>query len=96
MTKEIGPLAELFLHEKPIRILISLKTGDDPNYASTLAKDADCTYSHTVKILNAFLQAGLVEFKKSGRIKFVRLTDAGEDFAHDFESVIRKFTRLTG
>lgn len=96
MSKDIGSLAELFLHEKPIRILIALKNGIDNSYASTLAKKADCTYSHTVKILNAFLQAGLVKFDKAGRIKFVKLTEAGEDFAHDFENIVRKFSRLTG
>ncbi len=83
----------LFLHAKPVKMLISLK-NDRSHYTTQVAKDVDCTYSHTVKVLDIFRKMGLVQFDKKGRIKNVKLTTDGEDIAHDFEGIIRKFGRL--
>lgn len=91
MSKKGSLLNELFLHEKPMRILLELKDKNGKAYASTLAKGADCTYSHTVKILTHFKTLGLVGFEKSGRIKFVTLTGKGDDLAKDFQGIVAKF-----
>lgn len=90
MTME---LEELFLRKKPVRLLLNIKNKGDA-YVSVLAKETDCTYSHTVKLLDVFRNLGLVEFEKEGRIKFVKLTQDGTDLAGDFESVLRKFSKL--
>jgi DNA-binding MarR family transcriptional regulator len=82
----------LYLHIKPVRLMISLKSG--PKYATLLSKEIDCTYSHTVKLLDQFKKLGLVEFEKKGRIKIVKLTSAGEDIAHAFEGVTMKLKKL--
>jgi len=88
-------LEDLFLREKPARILMGLKTGKDkPVYATVLAKESDCTYSHTIKILNAFKNLGIVKFDKQGRIKMVILTDDGWDIAHNVEAMIKKFNQI--
>src|SRR4030065_2479660 len=88
-------LEALFLREKPARILMGLKTGKDkPVYATILAKESDCTYSHTIKILNAFKNLGIVKFDKQGRIKMVMLTDDGWDIAHNVEAMIKKFSQI--
>ncbi len=88
-------LEDLFLREKPARILMGLKTGKDkPVYATVLAKESDCTYSHTIKILNAFKNLGIVKFDKQGRIKMVILTDDGWDIAHNVEAMIKKFSQI--
>ncbi|MCX6815009.1 MAG: hypothetical protein NTY20_05160 [Candidatus Aenigmarchaeota archaeon] len=88
-------LEDLFLREKPARILMGLKTGKDkPVYATILAKESDCTYSHTIKILNAFRNLGIVKFDKQGRIKKVILTDDGWDIAHNVEAMIKKFSQI--
>jgi len=88
-------LEDLFLREKPARILMGLKTGKDkPVYATILAKESDCTYSHTIKILNAFRNLGIVKFDKQGRIKRVILTDDGWDIAHNVEAMIKKFSQI--
>jgi predicted transcriptional regulator len=88
-------LEDLFLREKPARILMGLKTGKDrPVYATVLAKESDCTYSHTIKILNAFRNLGIVKFDKQGRIKKVFLTDDGWDIAHNVEAMIKKFSQI--
>ena len=88
-------LEDLFLREKPARILMGLKTGKDKAvYATILAKESDCTYSHTIKILNAFRNLGIVKFDKQGRIKRVVLTDDGWDIAHNVEAMIKKFSQI--
>ncbi|MHA1222815.1 MAG: winged helix DNA-binding protein [Candidatus Heimdallarchaeaceae archaeon] len=83
----------LFLRPKPVKMLTSLKS-EDIKYATQVSKVVDCTYSHTVKVLEMFRKLGLVVFEKKGRIKIVRLTDEGIDLAHDFEGIRRKFHKL--
>ncbi len=86
-------MEELFLRKKPVRLLLNIKLGSN-KYISVLAKETDCTYSHTVKLLELFKDLGLVEFDKQGRIKYVKLTQEGTDIATDFESALRKFAKL--
>src|SRR3989304_5711865 len=89
-----GELEELFLRKKPVKLLLSIKNGTTPKYVSILAKETDCTYSHTVKLLELFRGLGIVEFEKEGRIKYVKLTQDGVELAGDFENVLRKFSKL--
>lgn len=84
--------SRLFLRSKPVKLLISLKSG--PKYATILSKEVDCTYSHTVKLLDQFKNYGLVEFEKKGRIKIIKLTDDGEDLAHSVEGSLMKLSKL--
>lgn len=93
MTKKKN-LSRLFMHEKPMKILVSIKNAGSKCYASTIAKAADCTYSHTVKILDTLKNAGLVLFKKKGRVKYIKLTESGEDISRDFENMRKKFKRI--
>ncbi len=86
-------MEELFLRKKPVRLLLNIKLGSN-KYISVLAKETDCTYSHTVKLLELFKGMGLVDFDKQGRIKYVKLTQDGTDIAADFESALRKFAKL--
>jgi len=87
-------LEDLFLREKPARILLALKTAKTPVYATILSKEADCTYSHTIKILDVLQSMGLVVFDKKGRIKGVKLTDDGWDIAHNMEAVKKKLVQV--
>ena len=87
-------LEDLFLREKPAKILMGMKSSKGLVYATTLSKEADCTYSHTTKILNQFLKLGLVEFDKKGRIKHVKLTNDGWDIAHNLEAMQKKFVQI--
>jgi DNA-binding MarR family transcriptional regulator len=86
-------LEEMFLRKKPVRLLLNIKIGGQ-KYVSVLAKETDCTYSHTVKLLDMFQELNIVEFVKQGRIKYVKLTEDGVALAGDFESVLRKFAKL--
>lgn len=92
LKKENRLLENLFLREKPAKILLGLKIPKSGTvYASILSKDADCTYSHTIKILNMLKRMGIVSFEKSGRIKKVALTNDGWDIAHNLEAILKKF-----
>ena len=87
-------LEELFLRDKPARILLGLKTAKESVYATILSKEADCTYSHTIKILNILEKLGIIKTEKKGRIKKVMLTDDGWDIAHNLEAMIKKFQQI--
>lgn len=95
MNGEKSIIEELFLHEKPVKILVGLKNGGEKTYASTLAKVADCTYSHTVKILDLFEKLNLVAFDKKGRVKYVKLTETGDDIAFNLENLTRKMSKIS-
>ena len=87
-------LEELFLRKKPVKLLMALKVGGPTKYISMLSKETDCTYSHTVKLLEHFGRLGLVYFDKMGRVKFIKLTPDGEELAGYFENVLRKFSKI--
>jgi len=87
-------LENLFLHSKPVKILLGMKSSEDnKTYASILAKIADCTYSHTVKILNSFEKNKLIEFNKEGRIKHISLTKKGMEIATDLDAISKKLRK---
>jgi len=68
---------DVFFRKKPSMVLVSLKNNIRNRYGSILAKEVDCTYSHTVKILQEMEKSGLVTFEKQGRIKTIKLTEKG-------------------
>lgn len=86
-------LEELFLRKKPLKLFMSIPK-ESTKYISVLSKEADCTYSHTVKILEELKKLGLIKFEKRGRIKFVSLTQDGKEVATIFEHLLRKFTSM--
>ena len=78
---------EVFFREKPAMMLVKLKNANSQVYASVLAKQIDCTYSHVVKILQEMQKADLINFKKEGRLKLLELTQKGRDIAQNIESI---------
>ncbi len=70
-------------------MLIALKKISRARYGSLLAKEADCTYSHAVKILQALEKLNLVVFEKKGRIKLIKLTKKGTEVADSIENIKR-------
>ena len=87
-------IEKVFLHGKPTRIIVGLKRGNKAKYASILAREANCTYSHTVKILNLLRKYNLIEFEKKGRKKLIRLTLDGADLAQDLEKLLWRLEKL--
>lgn len=68
-------------------MLVELKNANANIYASVLAKQIDCTYSHVVKILQEMQKAELIKFRKDGRLKLLELTKKGHDIASNIESI---------
>ena len=77
----------VFFRDKPALLLISLLNSNGNVYASTLAKQIDCTYSHVVKILQEMEKAKLIQFNKTGRLKLLKLTGKGTEVAEHIEKV---------
>lgn len=80
----------VFFREKPALMLVGLKNAKSEIYASSLAKNIDCTYSHVVKMLQQMQKAGLIEFQKEGRLKLLTLTKEGQEVADHIEAVKQK------
>lgn len=76
-------LFNVFFRRKPAMMLVNLKNSKTEIYASTLAKQIDCTYSHVVKILQTMEKEGLVTFEKEGRLKLITLTKKGDAVAEN-------------
>ena len=68
-------------------MLVELKNANNTVYASVLAKQIDCTYSHVVKILQEMQKADLINFKKEGRLKLLELTKRGREVANNIETI---------
>jgi predicted transcriptional regulator len=77
----------VFFREKPAMMLVELKNAKNEIYASSLAKNIDCTYSHVVKILQEMQKAGLINFDKQGRLKLLNLTKKGNEVAEHIERI---------
>jgi DNA-binding MarR family transcriptional regulator len=84
-----------FVNEKPVKALVALSDKEKTWYASLLAKHVDCTYAHMVNVLDELAAAELVVFNREGRVKLVRLTEKGEELAHEFETVLRKLEKVS-
>ena len=86
-------LYSFFLRKKPANILVNLAKDSKLRYASILAKEVDCTYSHTVRILNTMKDSGLIEFDRKGRLKTIKLTSSGKEIALYLSKVMRLFKK---
>jgi len=77
----------VFFREKPAMMLVNLRNSKSEVYASNLAKQIDCTYSHVVKILQQMEKSGLINFNKQGRLKLLSLTKKGIDVADNIDRI---------
>ena len=79
---------EFFFKGKPVLAIVALNGSKTEWYASSLAKEIDCTFPHILKILARFQELGLVSFRAVGRKKVVVLTTKGHKLAEGFLSLI--------
>ncbi|MEM5811319.1 MAG: winged helix DNA-binding protein [Candidatus Aenigmatarchaeota archaeon] len=91
MKKE-SRLTKLLFRSKPLRVILSLNDG--PKYISVISKEIDCTYSHTIKVLEELKEHGLIEFTKSGRIKVVTITKRGEEIFRLIKNLNEKINSI--
>ncbi|MBR9679810.1 MAG: winged helix DNA-binding protein [Candidatus Altiarchaeota archaeon] len=89
-------LENLFLRDKPAKLLLKIKDGEGDKYASILSREVDCTYSHCVRILQQMENLGLVKSSRNGRVKRISLTSLGGDIAVALENLIRILQRVKG
>ena len=82
MMKTSG-IFNVFFREKPALMLLALRNSKNTTYASYIAKNVDCTYSHVVKVLQQMEESGLVNFDNEGRLKIVTLTTNGKDITEN-------------
>lgn len=80
-------LFNVVFREKPASMLINLYKSKSEVYASSLAKEIDCTYSHVIKLLQQMEKGGLLNCDKQGRLKLLRLTKKGNDVAEYLEKL---------
>lgn len=76
----------VFFREKPALMLLGLHNSPRV-YASYLAKQIDCTYSHVVKVLQEMEKANIVMFEKQGRLKLLKLTPKGKEIATHISAI---------
>jgi DNA-binding MarR family transcriptional regulator len=93
MSKK-NELHHFFLRKKPVMILINLAKDAKKRYASVLAKEVDCTYSHTVRVINILKKNGLVDFSRDGRTKTIQLTSAGKEIAESLSKTVNLFDKI--
>lgn len=86
-------LTDFFLRRKPALMLTKLN-GSNKKYASILAKEADCTYSHTVRVLQELGKRKLVNFEKKGRQKIITLTELGKEISDCFLKLDNLFNKV--
>ena len=86
--KSGSDIFELFLRKKPVMMMVKLMSQTEM-YASVLAKQVDCTYSHTVRVLQELKKMKLVNFEERGRIKIISLTKRGKEIAETFERLVK-------
>ena len=77
----------VFFREKPAMMLVQLRNSKSEVYASSIAKQVDCTYSHVIKVLQEMQKAGLINFEKQGRLKLLSLTKVGQEIADKIEGI---------
>lgn len=84
-------MQDIFLNEKPVMTLVVIRRNRDDVYCSVVSKNIDTTYAHTVKIISKLEEKGLIQSKKKGRKKFLKLTDKGEEYADLFIELLDLF-----
>ncbi len=89
-------LTNILLHEKPVKMLLGIRNNGGASYTTKIAKYADCTYSHTMKIIDIFENKGLVESEKKGRTRYIKLTKVGEEIANLLDELMRLFKKVDG
>lgn len=78
-------LYSAIFREKPVELLIKMLNTKNKIYASVIAKEINCTYSHVVKLLKILEKENLIKFEKQGRLKYLTLTEKGEKLAESLQ-----------
>lgn len=81
-------LIKFFFNEKAVMALVIIRRHRGEVYGRTVNTGIDTTYGHTLEILKRLEENGMITSKKTGRKKFVKLTDEGKKCADLFIEII--------
>jgi predicted transcriptional regulator len=76
---------KFLVQEKPAGTLLVLREGE--TYPSAVAKRVGTTFAHALHILSKLEEGGLVTSREEGRIRWVKLTEGGEELASVLEKL---------
>ena len=79
---------EIFLKEKPVRVLTILYEKTRPLNLIELSRLVNTPYAHTLKIVKELESVGLIESKRIGRSRIVTITDKGVYIARRLLDII--------
>jgi predicted transcriptional regulator len=82
----------IFLREAPAKLLIALLDGGTTK--TKLWRKTGIAYSHLLKLINDFVELGIVEENQRGRAIFVSLTEEGMHIAKLVKKVNDFFQNL--
>lgn len=70
---------KFLVQEKPAEIVLVLRRGE--TYPSLVAREVGTTFAHAFNVLSKLEEMGVVSSQERGRIRWVRLTERGEELA---------------
>ncbi len=70
---------KFLVQEKPADIVLVLRRGE--TYPSLVAKEVGTTFAHAFNVLSRLEEMGVVTSEERGRIRWVKLTERGEELA---------------
>lgn len=91
MTECELEMKEIFLNEKPVMTLVTIRKSREEIYGSIISRKIDTTYAHAVKIISQMEEEGLLESEKQGRKKILTLTDKGKRYSDLFIEMLELF-----
>lgn len=83
-------MLQLFVRDKPLKILIALKEPEMAWYLSKLASATGTTYVFVTKLISKLKKAGIVTLETRGKKRVVKLTEKGMAIATLFEEIKTK------
>lgn len=85
-----GECLGIVFREKPALVLAALADQSREWYAAILAKEADCTYPHIMRVLSDFERIGLITGQEHGRKRIISLTSRGKAVAQLFFNIVKQ------
>ena len=83
---------DTFIRILPIRVFIEISKKD--NYVHNIVKDTRTTYTHIYKMVDKFIENGLVAREKKGRLVLLSLTVKGKDISERFKSLLENLSKV--
>ena len=75
--------------KKPLEILIEIGKNEI-SYSSEISIKTNCTLAHTIRIINKLEELKIINSKKIGRKRELKLTQKGKEICEHINEVIKK------